>query len=505
MGEYVLAHDLGTSGNKATLFSTEGVLYKSCTYAYGLYRDNPVWAEQSGEEWWQAVCNSTKEILKSCKIKSDEVKAVSFSGQMMGCLPVDREGRPLRRAIIWADQRAGRQAHSLREKIEEDRFYRINGHRNTASYGIQKAMWIKEEEPEIYRNTYKFLNAKDYMVFRLTGKFYTDCSDANSMDCFELSSRRWSEEIVEASGIDIEKLPEIVESVFYVGNVTEKAAKETGLSVSTKVIMGAGDGVAANVGAGCVTPSRFYCCIGTSAWVAGTSETPVLDEKRRTVCWAHAVPGLYSPNGTMQYAGGSYKWLKDTVCREEINLAQIQKCSPYEIINERIGRCKAGADGLLFLPYLLGERAPRWNPYAKGVFFGITPSTTREQILRSVMEGIFMNLGKCLEILTGGNTPDEMLLIGGAARSSQWQQCAADVFRTEVCVPSFLEEANSMGAAVIAGVGSGIYKDFSAIEKFIKIKEKRMPDSDSEKIYRDLGEKYEKLYQALISVFHEER
>ena len=505
MGEYILAHDLGTSGNKATLFSTEGVLYKSCTYAYGLYRDNPVWAEQSGEEWWQAVCNSTKELLKSCKIKSDEVKAVSFSGQMMGCLPVDREGRPLRRAIIWADQRAGRQAHSLREKIEEDRFYRINGHRNTASYGIQKAMWIKEEEPEIYRNTYKFLNAKDYMVFRLTGKFYTDCSDANSMDCFELSSRRWSEEIVEASGIDIEKLPKIVESVFYVGNVTEKAAKETGLSVSTKVIMGAGDGVAANVGAGCVTPGRFYCCIGTSAWVAGTSETPVLDEKRRTVCWAHAVPGLYSPNGTMQYAGGSYKWLKDTVCREEINLAQIQKCSPYEIINERIGRCKAGADGLLFLPYLLGERAPRWNPYAKGVFFGITPSTTREQILRSVMEGIFMNLGKCLEILTGGNTPDEMLLIGGAARSSQWQQCAADVFRTEVCVPSFLEEANSMGAAVIAGVGSGIYKDFSAIEKFIKIKEKRMPDSDSEKIYRDLGEKYEKLYQALISVFHEER
>lgn len=136
MGEYILAHDLGTSGNKATLFSTEGVLYKSCTYAYGLYRDNPVWAEQSGEEWWQAVCNSTKELLKSCKIKSDEVKAVSFSGQMMGCLPVDREGRPLRRAIIWADQRAGRQAHSLREKIEEDRFYRINGHRNTASYGI---------------------------------------------------------------------------------------------------------------------------------------------------------------------------------------------------------------------------------------------------------------------------------------------------------------------------------------------------------------------------------
>ena len=163
----------------------------------------------------------------------------------------------MRRAIIWADQRAERQAYVLGEKIEEERFYKINGHRNTASYGIQKAMWIKEEEPEIYRNTYKFLNAKDYMVFRLTGKFYTDCSDANSMDCFELSSRRWSEEIVEASGVDIEKLPEIVESVFCVGNVTAKAAKETGLSVHTKVIMGAGDGVAANVGAGCVTPADF--------------------------------------------------------------------------------------------------------------------------------------------------------------------------------------------------------------------------------------------------------
>lgn len=156
MGEYILAHDLGTSGNKATLFSTDGILCKSCTYPYRLYSDNPLWAEQDGEEWWKAVCNSTKELLEVCKIKPDEVKAVSFSGQMMGCLPVDREGRPLRRAIIWADQRAERQAYVLGEKIEEDRFYRINGHRNTASYGIQKAMWIKEEEPEIYRNTYKF-------------------------------------------------------------------------------------------------------------------------------------------------------------------------------------------------------------------------------------------------------------------------------------------------------------------------------------------------------------
>lgn len=501
MAEYILAHDLGTSGNKATLFSVDGNLVGSRTYSYEVYYDQPLYAEQDADAWWRAVCESTKDLLQAYHVEKENVKAVSFSGQMMGCLPVDKEGRPLRRSIIWADQRAQKQAGELGEKIEDWQFYQIAGHRNTASYGIQKAMWIRDNEPEIYENTYKFLNAKDYMVYKLTGKFFTDCSDANGMTCFDLKGRCWSEEIVEASGVEYDKLPEIVESVAYIGNVTEKAALETGLSTETKVIMGAGDGVAANVGAGSVEPGKAYCCMGTSAWVAGTSETPVLDEKRRIVCWAHAVPGMYSPNGTMQYAGGSYKWMKETICHEEIALAESAGVSPYEIINDRIASCKSGADGLLFLPHLMGERAPRWNPNAKGVFFGLTATTSREQILRSVMEGIVLNLGMCLDILRQQTPVNELLLIGGAARSSQWQRGIADIFDVPVLVPKYLEEANSMGAAVIAGVGSGIYKDFSAIEKFISVKQRVEPEAAAVELYRKLREKTEAVYRALEPVF----
>ena len=500
MADYILAHDLGTSGNKATLFKTDGTMIGSRTYPYDVYYDHPLWAEQDANDWWGAVCGSTRDLLSAYHIDGGDVRAISFSGQMMGCLPVDRQGNPLHRAIIWADQRAQKQSAQLAEKIDDDRFYHIVGHRNTASYGIQKAMWLKENEPEIYENTYKFLNAKDYIVFRLTGKFYTDCSDANSMTCFDLAGRKWSEEIVAASGIDPDKLPEIVESTFVVGEVTSEAAALTGLSTQTKVVMGAGDGVAGNVGAGCVKPGSAYCCLGTSAWVAGTSEKPVLDEQRRIVCWAHAVPGMYSPNGTMQYAGGSYKWMKETLCHEEIRMAQEKDCSPYEIMNERIASCEPGAGGVVFLPYLLGERAPRWNPEAKGVFYGITATTTREQILRSVMEGIIMNLGICFDILGRDEKIEELLLIGGAARSSQWQRGIADIFGCNVLVPKYLEEAGSMGAAVIAGVGSGIYRDFSAIDKFIEVQSKVEPDLKNREIYTPLRETFEEVYQALKPV-----
>ena len=501
MAEYILAHDLGTSGNKATLFATDGTLVGSRTVAYPVYYDKPLWAEQDSNDWWNAVCNSTKELMSAYGVDAEDVKAVSFSGQMMGCLPVNADGEPLCRSIIWADMRAEAQTEALREKIDDDAFYKITGHRNTASYGIQKAMWLKDNCPEIYEQTYKFLNAKDYMVYKLTGKFYTDCSDANSMDCLDLAKRQWSKKIVEASGVDFDKLPEVVESTYSVGNVTEAASKETGLSVNTKVIMGAGDGVAANVGAGSVAPGKAYCCMGTSAWVAATSEKPVLDEEKRIVCWAHAVPGMYSPNGTMQYAGGSYSWLKNTICLDEIRRGMDNGCSPYELMNDQIKESAPGAGGLLFLPHLLGERAPRWNADAKGVFFGLTATTERKDILRSVMEGILMNLANCFEILKENTPIEELLLIGGSARSDVWQQAVADIYGVTVKVPRYIEEANSMGAAVIAGVGSGIFEDFSAIEKFIEIRDVVEVQSEVHETYEQIREKYNVLYDTLLPMF----
>ena len=499
--KYLLAHDLGTSGDKATLFSVEGELIGSRTVPYQTYYDAPRQAEQDAESWWNAVCGSTKALLAAYGVSGEDVAAVSFSGQMMGCLPVDESGAPLRRAIIWADTRAEKETALLGDQIELRRFYQYNGHRNAPSYGIQKAMWVKANEPEIYERTFRFLNAKDYVVHQLTGEFCTDHSDANSMTAYDQEHRCWAEEIVEASGISMEKLPEIRESTDCIGCVTPEAAAATGLSTRTKVIMGAGDGVAANVGAGCTMPGSAYCCLGTSAWVASTSEEPVLDEDMRIVCWAHAVPGLYSPNGTMQYAGGSYRWLQETICLQEAQEAKTQGISVYDVMNRKIESCAPGADGVLFLPYLMGERAPRWNPDAKGVFFGITQSTSREQIIRSVMEGIIMNLGICFDILQKEVPIQEITLIGGPARSGQWQRCIADVFDTKVRVPELLEESGSMGAAIIAGVGAGIYPDFSVADKFIQIRETRSADPDTAQLYKEQKARFDALYEALLPVY----
>lgn len=503
MPNFIIAHDVGTSGNKATLFSEEGKLIASVTEPYNTHYFNETWVEQNANDWWNAVCTTTKGLIATTGIYAEDVKAVSFSGQMMGCLCVDENGTPLRPSIIWADQRAIKQSDELGEKIPQEEFFRINGHKNTPSYGIQKLMWIRDNEPEVYSKTAKVLNSKDYIVFKLTGKFYTEPSDANSMDCFDLATLNWSDKILEAAQIDKSKLPEIKPSTFVAGTVTPEAAKLTGLSTNTAVVMGGGDGLVANIGAGSIAPGKTYCCLGTSAWIATTSTEPIFDPEMRTVTWAHVVPGLYSPNGTMQYAGGSYSWLKNVICTAEIEEAKKNNTSPFIYMNEQIEKSNVGSNGVVFLPYLLGERAPRWDQYAKGSWLGIKPENTRADMLRSVLEGVTLNLSICLDILRSKVDINEVLVIGGGAKGEVWQQMMADIFNTEIHIPEVLEEAGSMGAAVIAGVGVGMYKDFTAIDKFINITKTVKPNPEAVKAYANCKDDFELYYQALKNVYRE--
>lgn len=503
MGVYILAHDLGTSGNKATLFSASGEMAASVTCSYPVYYDQELWAEQDAEDWWNAVVESTRELILKSGIRPEEICAMSFSGQMLGALPVDRNGMPLRRAIIWADQRARAESQNLSEKIPDNRVYQIVGHRNMPSYGIQKIMWIRDHEKDIYERAYCFLNSKDYIALKLTGRMATDPSDANGMGCFDQKAGIWSEEILQAAGIPKEKLPEVVPSTTVLGNVTPEAAAKTGLSTHTKVVMGSGDGLAANVGAGSVTPGSTYVCLGTSAWVASTSDHQILDEKKRTVCWTHAIPGLFSPNGTMQYAGGSYAWLEENLGKWEQEEAKKKGTEVYGILNAEISRAPKGASGVVFLPYLLGERAPRWNPDAKGVFFGIKPTTTREEMFRSVVEGIVMNLASCFDILKKELEIPSVMLIGGGARNSAFQIAIADIFDVPVRIPDHLEEANSIGAAVIAGVGCGLYDSFDVIGQYVHEKKVIEPDNTAREIYQERRKMFDAIYQALVPVFSE--
>lgn len=501
MNRYILAHDLGTSGNKATLFSEEGVLVGSQVSGYPAHYFHDTWVEQNADDWWEAVCDSTRKLLESSGVDPREIQAVSFSGQMMGCLCVDRQGRPLRPSIIWADQRAQKQAAAIEERISQWNFYHIVGHRNTASYGVQKLMWVKEWEPEIYEQTYKVLNAKDYIVLKLTGTFCTEYSDANSMGCFDIHKRTWSDEIVSYAGIDPDKLPCVYASTHVAGYVTKEAAASTGLAEGTAVILGAGDGVAANIGCGSIAPGKTYCCMGTSAWITTTSEKPIFDEQMRTVTWAHAVPGLYAPNGTMQYAGGAYNWVRETICKKECLDAKEQGISPHVYLDEQIRQSPVGANGLIFLPYMLGERAPRWNPDAKGAWIGLKPETATGDLLRSALEGITMNLSICLDILRTQVEIEELLVIGGGAQNAIWRQMMADIFGVRVKAPGVLEEAGSMGAAVIGGVGAGIFQDFTAIDRFLSIKEEHSPNPEAKKAYEPIKELFDDCYFALESIY----
>ncbi len=497
--KYLLAHDLGTSGNKATLFSEEGKLIKSYVASYDCHYFNGNWAEQKPEDWWKAVCDTTKLMLN--EVDAKDIAAVSFSGQMMGCVCVDKEGNALRPSIIWADQRAVKQAKEISEKISDQDYYHIIGHRNSASYGVQKLMWVKENEPEVYAKTYKMLNCKDYIILRLTGKMATEFSDAGGTAILDINKLEWSDEILDAAGIEKDKMPELLPSTHMIGGVTKEAAAQCGLLEGTPVVMGGGDGCCAAVGAASIDVGGAYCCIGSSSWVMFNDTKPVFDENMLTFNWPSLVPGLISPCGTMQAAGVSYAWMRENICTKEIADAKATGRSVYDLINEQIAQAEPGCNGLIYLPYIMGERSPRWNPNAKGAFIGIKTEHTRKELLRSVMEGVTMNLNVIYKIFSKNFKFDEILLIGGGAKSPVWMQMLADVFGINVMKPNYIEEATSMGAAITAGVGVGLFEDFHAIHKFLKVEETIKPNMKNHERYEQVMPVFNQAYFALLDVY----
>lgn len=301
--------------------------------------------------------------------------------------------------------------------------------------------------------------------------------------------------------IDGNKLPEIVPSTTVAGEVTPWAAGQTGLKAGTPVVMGGGDGLCSNVGAGSISPGRTFSCIGTSAWVATTSEKPLFDEEMRTFTWAHIVPGLYSPTGTMQAGGSSYNWLKGQVAKYETAVAKVQGISPYDLINAEAAKSPAGANGVLFLPYLLGERAPRWNPDATAAWLGLKMENQRCDLFRAVLEGVTLNLNIILESFRKSIPIDELLVVGGGAKGALWCQMMADVYNARIKVPVLLEEATSMGAAVTGGVGVGVFKGFEVIDQMLELNRTVEPNPEAVAAYGPVKEAFEVCYKAMLPVY----
>ena len=495
--EYILAHDLGTSGNKAVLYSTDGQLVKSCTAPYRTSYFNGTWAEQNPEDWWRAVCESTQKLLKGTL--SERIRAVSFSGQMMGCLCVDRSGRPLRPHILYCDARAERQTEEVMERIDLWTFYTITGHRASPSYTLEKLMWVRDNEPQIYRDTHKVLNAKDYIIYRLTGQLGTDYSDAGGTAAFNIVDKEWSELIADRLEIDLAKFPEAYESTAVAGEVSSQAAAETGIPAGTPVCWGAGDGCAAGVGAGSIAPGETYTCIGSSAWVGVTTQEPFFDRKRRTPVFPHAVLGLYHSCGAMQTAGASFAWAAKEVFGTAYE--QGEQGHVFSRMDPEIEAAQPGSHGVLFLPYLMGERSPWWDNDARGCYLGITQETRRGDLLRSVQEGVAYNLRAILDIYREHLPISEMTLVGGGARSHIWRAILADVCGMPLLQPRNIDECTSMGAAIIGGVGTGVYKDFGQVRPFFRVMTRQEPVSSSRRIYEERYRVFVRTYEALRRVF----
>lgn len=502
---YILAHDLGTTGNKATLFdAADGAVITSTFEAYHTDYPHPNWAEQDPADWWRAVRASTRELLNKSKDRSKEksgaapgdIAAVSFSGMMNGALPVDSKGEPLRPSIIWADLRATAEAEFLAERcggMEE--VYRRTGHRPGASYTAAKVLWMKNHQPELYARTHRVLQAKDYAAYKLSGVFATDYSDASGTNLFDLESRNWATDIMEAVGLDPEKFPPSLPSTEVIGGVTGEAAAETGLSEGTPVVIGGGDGACATVGAGSVSTGDAYNYIGSSSWIAVTADAPLYDPRMRTFTFAHLDPELYFPIGTMQCAGGSYDWLERLLRGEgEVQL--------YEEMGEAAGGVEPGANRLLFLPYLMGERSPHWNPMARGVFIGLSMSHGRAEMARAVLEGVAFNLKMILDALTAqGLSIEGMRLIGGGARSPLWRQILSDVYGLPILRPELLAEATSLGAAIAGGIGVGLFPDFGVAHELVRVEEGERPDPERHRRYAALQDVFRQAYTALEPVF----
>lgn len=464
----IIAHDLGTTGDKASLHQADGRLVAAVTVRYGTRFAAGGVAEQNPADWEDAVATATRRLLADTGTDPDAVQAISFSGQMMGAVLLDAAYRPVRPALIWADHRSSAQAARLIAELGAEPAYRLLGHQIHPTYSLTKILWVREHEPEVFARVAHVCLAKDYIVQRLTGRLVTDPSDASSTNAYDQRDGRWSERVLAAAGLEPGLFPEIVPSTTVVGELSAGAAETVGLRPGTPVVLGGGDGPLAALGAGVIDPEDgAYTYLGSSSWVSLSVAEPLHDPKMRTMTFDHVVPGRYVPTATMQTGGAALDWITELLRPGD------------EHRHEELTRAAAEADtdGLYFLPHLLGERSPYWNAAARGVFVGLARHHGPAELTRAVLEGVAFNLYTCvLAFREAGHPVDRVDAIGGGATSDLWLRILADTWGAVVRRRRIGEEANSLGAAVTAAVGVGLVPDFGVARGLSDVTAEFTPD-----------------------------
>ena len=496
----LLGIDLGTTGCKALLIDERGAVVAEATRAYPLRAPLPHWSEQDPTEWWNSAAASIRAIVERADA-GERIAAVGLTGQMHGLVLLDASGEVLRPAILWNDQRTAAQCERLSREIGLARLLGWTGNALLPGFTAPKIVWVREHEPEVYARVAHVLLPKDYLRYRLTGEYLGDVSDASGTSLFDVGRRRWSDEMLAATAIPRAWLPEVTESPVASARVSPSAARETGLLDGTPIVAGAGDQAAQAVGGGLVAAGEVSVTIGTSGVVFAASPSYAPEPAGRLHAFCHAVPGMWHYMGVMLSAGGSLRWYRDVLGESERAAAAATGGDPYDVLLEDAARAPAGCDGLIFLPYLSGERTPHVDPHARGVFFGLSSRHEKPHLTRALVEGITFGLRDSLELLRNlGVASPQVRVSGGGARSALWRQIVADIFGMPV-VTSNVTQGAAFGAALLAGVGAGVYPDVAtAAGRVVRFTSQADP-GPAVSVYQALYPRYRALYQALAAEF----
>jgi xylulokinase len=510
---YLLGIDVGTTGCKVLLIDADGNVAADETREYPLSMPRPLWSEQNPADWWEATIAGITLVLDAAAVDAAHVAAVGLTGQMHGLVLLDGRGQVLRPAILWNDQRTAEQCASITNRVGAQRVLELTGNPVLTGFTAPKLLWVEQNEPQTYERVAHILLPKDYVRYRLTGEFFSDVADASGTSLFDVGRRRWSDEMLAALDVPRAWLPETTESPVASTKSSAAAARETRLAPATPVVAGAGDQAAQAVGTGIVTEGPISVTLGTSGVVFAASDSYRVEPEGRLHAFCHAVPDMWHLMGVMLSAGGSFEWFCERFggvgpSEESREHAQTIKSGETrrskdarEQLTDRAGRVPPGSEGLLFLPYLTGERTPHADPLARGAFVGLTARHELGHLTRAVLEGVSFGLRDSLELMRElGLGIAQVRASGGGARSTLWRQILADVFNTEIATVNVTQGA-AYGAALLAGVGAGVYPDVAAAcERVIKQTGRTAP-GPATKTYEAYYPRYRALYPALAPEF----
>ena len=500
--KYLIGIDLGTSGTKTVLFDEKGTAVASASVEYPMYQPQNGWAEQDPGHWWNACVTTLQEVVTASGINSGDIAGIGLSGQMHGLVLLDKNGEVLRNSIIWCDGRTTAECAEITETIGAKRLIEITANPALTGFTAGKILWVRKNEPQLYAKCRHILLPKDYLRYKLCGVFATEVSDASGMNLLDVPKRQWSAEVLQKLNIDPALLPTMHESCEVTGHITKEVAALTGLIAGTPVVGGAGDNAAAAVGTGVVQAGRAFTTIGTSGVIFAHADEVTIDPQGRVHTFCSAVPGAWTVMSCTLSAGGSLQWFRNNFCMAEMQAAIGLGKDPYFLMDQQAARVPIGANRLLFLPYLMGERSPLLDPDARGVFFGLSGMHTRQDMLRAVMEGVIYSLRDCLDVLREMGVPfGQMLATGGGGTSPLWRQMMADLYGCPV-VTVDNKEGPALGAAILAGVGTGIYASVpTACQKLLCPNPAQLPIDENTAAYQPYFALYKEVYAQLKRPF----